>query len=101
MKNIEKYEEEINKEFKKPILTKREKTYLKSVIEPKRNDIAFIMRKLNFEGRDNEHITVNVYVRTPYNSVFVSSLLEFITTKDMPFDGMELLKNYTLEELGL
>lgn len=95
--------EECEEECEKPnsILTDKEKAYLKNVIEPKRNDIAFIMRKINFEGRDGEHITTNVYVRTPYNSVFASRLLEFIVTKDMPFNGMELLKNYTLEELGL
>lgn len=91
----------LTKEYIGPILTEKEKSYLKSVIEPKRNDIVCIEKRRKYFEQENEHNTINVYVRNPYNFGFVSLLLKLDVTKNMPFEGMELFKEYTLEELGL
>ena len=89
------------KEYKEPLLTDKEKSYLKSVIEPKRNDVVYIEKRRKYFEQENEHNTINVYVRNPYNLGLASLLLDFVVTEDMPFEGMELFKKYTLEELGL
>lgn len=90
------------KEYKepiKPILTEKEKAYLKNVIEPRRNDVTIVTKSL--VGKPNEYFTVNVYNKNSYNNGYEGRLLEFIVTEDMPFNGMEQFKHYTLEELGL
>ena len=92
----------LTQECKAPILTNKEKTYLKNVIEPQRHDIAYIEKSHKFYDRqEHEHFVISVYVKNPYNFNFPSPLLEFIVTKDMPFEGVELFKKYTLEELDL
>lgn len=88
-------------ECKEPILTDKEKAYLKNVIEPQRNDIAYVTKWVFNPRKENEYFPLYVYMRNRYNSNYVFRLLEFITTKDMPFEGLETLKIYTLEELGL
>lgn len=88
-------------ECKEPFLTDKEKAYLKNVIEPKRNDIAYVTKWRFNLGKENEYFVLYVYMRNQYNSNYVFRLLEFITTKDMPFEGLEPLKIYSLEELGL
>lgn len=87
------------KEYKEPILTEKEKAYLKNVIEPRRNDVTIVTKSL--VGKPNEYFTVNVYNKNSYNNGYEGRLLEFIVTEDMPFNGMEQFKHYTLEELGL
>ena len=87
------------KEYKEPILTEKEKAYLKNVIEPRRNDVTIVTKSL--AGKPNEYFTVNVYNKNSYNNGYEGRLLEFIVTEDMPFNGMEQFKHYTLEELGL
>lgn len=86
-------------EYKEPILTDKEKGYLKNVIEPRRNDVTIVTKSL--VGKPNEYFTVNVYNKNSYNNGYEGRLLEFIVTEDMPFNGMEQFKHYTLEELGL
>ena len=86
-------------EYKEPILTEKEKAYLKNVIEPRRNDVTIVTKSL--VGKPNEYFTVNVYNKNSYNNGYEGRLLEFIVTEDMPFNGMEQFKHYTLEELGL
>jgi hypothetical protein len=90
-------------EYKEPILTKEEKGYLKSVIEPKKDDITWIRKWCFYKGTESEYTTVTVYAKHPAltspNSFWV--LLDFIVTEEMPFKGMELEKAYSLEELGI
>lgn len=95
-KNVMKW---LLEEYKEPILTEKEKAYLKNVIEPKRNDVTIVVKSL--VGKPNKYYTVNVYNKNSYNNGYEGRLLEFIVTEDMPFKNMELYKHYTLEELGL
>lgn len=85
--------------YKEPILTSKEKAYLKNVIEPKRNDVTNVVKSL--VGKPNKYYTVNVYNKNSYNNGYESTILSFIVTEDMPFENMELYKHYSLEELGL
>lgn len=90
-------------ECKEPILTDKEKRYLKNVIEPKKDDMTWIRKWCFYKGTESEYTTVTVYAKHPAsaspNSLWV--LLDFIVTEEMPFKGMELEKAYSLEELGL
>ena len=93
----------LTSEYKEPILTDKEKAYLKSVIELKKDDITWIRKWCFYKGTESEYTTVTVYAKHPAftspNSLWV--LLDFIVTEEMPFKGMELEKAYSLEELGL
>lgn len=91
------------REYKAPILTDKEKAYLKNVIEPKRNDVLCIRKWRFYEGTEQEYATVTIYAKHPTstsdNSFWI--LLDFVVTEEMPFEGMELEKLYSLEELDL
>lgn len=93
----------LTSEYKEPILTDKEKRYLKNVIELKKDDITWIRKWCFYKGTESEYTTVTVYAKHPAftspNSLWV--LLDFIVTEEMPFKGMELEKAYSLEELGL
>lgn len=100
------------KEYKepiKPILTEKEKAYLKNVIEPKRDEIIYIKKTGVYKSLKADCCCVSVYLKNPFcnkDTIFVSAstpwtLLDFLTTKDMSFEGMVMNKRYTLEELGL
>lgn len=87
-------------EYKEPILTEKEKAYLKNVIEPRKKDIVDITKWKYCTGKENEYFVVMIIMKNPHTD-FCIHLLDFITTKDMPFENLELYKHYTLEELGL
>lgn len=99
----------LSQEYKEPILTEKEKSYLKNVIEPKRDEITHIRKTGVYKSLKADCCCVSVYLKNPFcnkDTIFVSArtpwaLLEFLTTKDMPFEGMIIDKRYTLEELGL
>lgn len=76
------------------ILTEREAAYLENIIEPIKSLVEFICKDAPSE-REFEFITI-ASMNAP-----CGKLLTFATTKEMPFEGMELKKEYTLEELGL
>lgn len=91
-------------EYKEPILlTDKEKAYLKNVVEPKKDDVFCIRKWRFYEGTKQEYATVTIYEKHPTSTSDNSywTLLDFVVTEDMPFEGMELHKEYTLEELGL
>lgn len=131
MKNIEKYEEEIKKqianfrdipciakelkdggcgecrncvtcsmemlhwlsqEYKEPILTDKEKACLKKIIKPKRDSVIHIRKIALLKGTENEFI--NIVIAT-------KDTLEGVAAPGMPFEGMKLEREYTLEELDL
>lgn len=75
---------------KKEILDKKEKKYLSAVIKPFKSRVAYI--KKVFFNSEKEWI----YISLGNDSI---SLPNF--EKDTMYKGMELDKNYTLEELGL
>lgn len=88
-------------EYKEPLLTEKEKAYLKNVIEPLNVVVDYIRKCENYTSENN--IFYTVVVRVKHSEIFDCSyvLIDFVVTKDMPFEGMELKKRYTREELGL
>lgn len=76
------------------VLTEKEKTYLENIIEPNKNDVGFICKNASSE-KDFEFIRV-IGMNAP-----CGQWATFATTKEMPYEGMELEKEYTLEELDL
>ena len=76
----------------KPILTEEEKEYLSMVIKPFRDDIRFIHKYTCFNDT-KEYL---------FGSAKNHSHLEFPAfERGTMYRGMELCKEYTLEELGL
>lgn len=96
-------------EYKEPILTDKEKEYLKNVIEPRKDEVVYIKKTGVYAGREADCCCVSIYIKSQFygkKSLFVDAnapwvLLDFLTIEDMPFEGMVIDKRYTLEELGL
>ena len=78
-------------EYKEPILDDAEKRYLRGVIRPFRNMVAFIKKTCNCVGFQWIEIAVkgNKTIALPGFK------------NDKMYKGMKLEKEYTLEELGL
>ena len=79
-------------EYKEPILTDKEKACLKKIIKSKRDSVIYIRKIALLKGTENEF--TNIVIAT-------KGTLEAVATPDMPFEGMELEREYSLEELGL
>lgn len=90
----------LTSEYEEPILTSKEKAYLKNVIEPRKKDIVDITKWKFHTEKDIEYFTVIILMKNPHTNLCIH-LLDFITTEDMPFENLELYKHYTLEELDL
>ena len=93
----------LTSEYKEPILTDKEKAYLKSVVEPKKDDVLCIRKWRFYEGTKQEYATVTIYEKHPTSTSDNSywTLLDFVVTEEMPFKGMELQKVYSIEDLKL
>ncbi len=78
-------------EYKEPILDEVEKRYLRGVIRPFRNMVAFIKKTCNCVGFQWIEIAVKG------NKTIVLPGFR----NDEMYKGMKLEKEYTLEELGL
>ena len=80
--------------YKKPqeILDKEEKEYLSAVIRPFKNKITYISKKQSQFESGREIIVI-------YTNMRGGCLPSF--RENTMYKGMELNKNYTLEELGL
>lgn len=91
----------LTSESEEPVLTDKEKAYLKNVIEPRRDEVVCIAKRCRFEGRKDEHNSVHVFIKLPISEINVVELLDFPIIEDMPFEGMKLEREYSLEELGL
>lgn len=90
----------LNGEYKvvkipKPVLDDVEKEYLSSVIKPFRNSVKYIY-KFTCANGDYEAITAVMKGCDYYDSL---SFPKF--KKGSMYTGMELIKEYSLEELGL
>ena len=90
----------LSQEYKEPILTDKEKAYLKAVIEPRKDDDIEIYKTVYRKNTEYEFNTV-IVLAMGANMIDKIGLLEFVTTEDMPFEGMKLEREYSLEELGL
>ena len=71
------------------ILTDKEREYLAAVIEPYRDDVVCIMKSNVFEYP-------RVYIHLKHETFGLPWF-----NKDEKYKGMELERNYSLEELGL
>ena len=79
-------------EYKESILTDEEKACLKKIIKPKRDSVIHIRKIAFLKGTENEF--TNIVIAT-------KGTLEAVATPGMPFEGMKLEREYSLEELGL
>ena len=82
----------LNQEYKEPILDDVEREYLSAVIKPFRKKISCIRKSKDSRKGKN-------YIKIEFcdgDSMFFPNL-----SNDEMYKGMELDRNYTLEELGL
>ena len=82
----------LTSEYEESILTDEEKACLKKIIKSKRDSVIYISKIAFLKGTENEF--TNIVIAT-------KSTLEAVATPSIPFEGMELEREYSLEELGL
>ncbi len=82
----------LTSEYKESILTDEEKACLKKIIKSKRDSVIYISKIAFLKGTENEF--TNIVIAT-------KGTLEAVATPSIPFEGMELEREYSLEELGL
>ena len=82
----------LSQEYKESILTDKEKACLKKIIKSKRDSVIYISKMVLLKGTENEF--TNIVIAT-------KDSLEGVAIPDMPFEGMKLEREYSLEELGL
>lgn len=82
------------KEYEEPIkiLDEVERRYLERVLRPFKDEVDYI-EKQPYSGTEEEFI--HFYIRNDYNFIFPNF------KKGTMYKGMECLKKYTIEELGL
>lgn len=80
----------------KPILDEKEKEYLSAVIKPFRDNVAAIVKRGDY-GYDN-YSCIRIIVKQNGNLEWIS--LPIFKTETM-YNGMEIDKDYTLDELRL
>ena len=91
-------------EYKEPVLSSKEKAYLKSVIEPLNIKVRYA-KKYKCSKCDGSNETYFIFVRAEdpvlKDKDFPYEFMNFAVTEDMPFNGMKLYKEYAGEELEL
>lgn len=89
-------------EYKDPLLTEKEKAYLKNVIEPLGVEVRYIKKWKSIAIEENKCCyNIAIAVKHPIMETWERNLMNFATTKEMPFNRLELDKRYSLKELGL
>lgn len=79
-------------EAKEPILNEAEKNYLSAVIEPFRDKVKYISKQKNFDK-------LMEFIHIDLSDGDVADFPNF--KADTMYKGMEVDKDYTLQELGL
>lgn len=82
----------LEEEYVPDILTDKEKAYLSAVIKPFRKDVKYI-KKMDFVIRAKEYLLIKMH------DLSTAGLPLF--EKETMYKGMEVNREYTLEELGL
>lgn len=82
-------------EYKEPILDEEERKYLSAVIKPFRKEETTIMKRKEYSGCE----FVRIAIEWKEGSIDYIEFPSF--EKGTMYKGMELNKEYTLEELGL
>lgn len=89
-------------EYKEPILTEKEKAYLKNVIEPLGVEVRYIKKWKSIAIEENKCCyNIAIAVKHPIMETWERDLMNFAVTKEMPFNRLELDKRYSLKDLGL
>ena len=89
-------------EYKEPLLTEKEKGYLKNVIEPLGVEVRYIKKWKSIAIEENKCCyNIAIAVKHPIMETWERDLMNFAVTKEMPFNRLKLDKRYSLEELGL
>lgn len=89
-------------EYKEPILTEKEKAYLKNVIEPLGVEVRYIKKWKSIAIEENKCCyNIAIAVKHPIMETWERDLINFAVTKEMPFNRLELDKRYSLKDLGL
>ena len=91
---VRSFREDCWEEYKEPILDEAEKEYLGNIVKPYRDRVGFIVKT---EATGYERIIICVLGLTQHNNYI--TLPYFY--KNTMYKGMEVGKDYTLEELGL
>ena len=86
-------------EIEKPILSDVEKRYLESVLRPFKNRILFA-KKTDYYNIDSNYEYVFFKIVTPDGEDYDYLILPYFIKGTM-YEGMELDKEYKVEELGL
>lgn len=79
---------------KKPILDEIEKEYLSNVIKPFRNRVTNIIKFNNYDNEKYQYICIKI--KNEWSGILLPNFI-----KGTMYKGMEVNKNYNLEELGL
>lgn len=89
-------------EYKEPLLTEKEKAYLKNVIEPLGVEVRYIKKWKSIYIEENKCCyNIAIAVKHPIIETWERDLMNFAVTKEMPFNRLELDKRYSLKDLGL
>ena len=92
----------LSQEYKEPILTDKEKGYLKNVIEPLGVEVRYIKKWKSIAIEENKCCyNIAIAVKHPIMETWERDLMNFAVTKEMPFNRLELDKRYSLKDLGL
>ncbi len=92
----------LSQEYKEPILTDKEKGYLKNVIEPLGVEVRYIKKWKSIYIEENKCCyNIAITVKHPIMETWERDLMNFAVTKEMPFKRLELDKRYSLKDLGL
>ena len=84
----------LNQEYKEPILDDVEKKYLSAVINPFRENVSYISKLEKCYPETDQFIKIMLI-----NGEYIC--LPYFTRKSRMYIGMEKLRHYTLQELGL
>lgn len=92
----------LTSEYKEPLLTEKEKGYLKNVIEPLGVEVRYIKKWKSIAIEENKCCyNIAIAVKHPIMETWERDLMNFAVTKEMPFNRLELDKRYSLKDLGL
>ena len=92
---LESYLEWLEDEYKAPILDEKEREYLKSFIRPWKHLTVTVKKTSNYYG---ERIVISYLNK---NLSYFETISLPIFERNTMYKGMELNKDYTLEDLGL
>lgn len=87
-----------NTEYKEPILDGVEKEYLRNVIKPFRDRVRYVIK---FKKGERESITIQYLDSKKYMELPLYFINFPSFKKGTMYKGMEIEKEYTLDELGL